>query len=97
VAAGWLPWVVLFYDRTIFTFYAVVFAPFVVIAVTLLAGQVLGPEGTATPVRRTWGAAVVGGFVLLVLANTAWLWPLLVGDQLPYAEWFRRLWFRGWI
>jgi dolichyl-phosphate-mannose--protein O-mannosyl transferase len=97
VAAGWLPWVVLYHDRTIFTFYAVVFAPFLVIGVTLLAGQVMGYEGSASLNRRTWGAAAVGGFVLLVLANTAWLWPLLVGDQLPYADWLRRLWFRGWI
>jgi dolichyl-phosphate-mannose--protein O-mannosyl transferase len=40
---------------------------------------------------------VTGGYVLLVVANTAWLWPLLVGDTLPYADWLRRLWFRGWI
>ena len=32
-----------------------------------------------------------------VVANAAWLWPLFVGDLLPYADWLRRLWFRGWI
>ncbi len=97
VLAGWLPWVVLYHDRTIFTFYAVAFAPFMVIALTMLLGQVIGPRDTASPTRRTWGAAVAGGYVLLVVANTAWLWPLLVGDTLPYASWLRRLWFRGWI
>ena len=97
VVAGWVPWVVLYHDRTIFTFYAVAFAPFMVIALTMLLGQVIGPRDTASPTRRTWGAAVAGGYVLLVVANTAWLWPLLVGDTLPYASWLRRLWFRGWI
>jgi dolichyl-phosphate-mannose-protein mannosyltransferase len=97
VAAGWLPWVILYRDRTIFTFYAVAFAPFMVIAVVLLLGQVIGAKGVASPARRTWGAAVAGGYVLLVIADTAWLWPLLVGDTLPYSQWLRRLWFRGWI
>jgi dolichyl-phosphate-mannose--protein O-mannosyl transferase len=97
VAAGWLPWVLFWRDRTIFTFYAVVVAPFMVIAVALLLGQLLGEREATSPTRRTWGAAAVGGYVLLVVANTAWLWPLLVGDVLPYAEWLRRLWFRGWI
>jgi dolichyl-phosphate-mannose--protein O-mannosyl transferase len=97
VVAGWLPWVVLYHDRTIFTFYSVAFAPFVVMALALLLGQVIGPQDTASPTRRTWGAAIAGGYVLLVVANTAWLWPLLVGDTLPYASWLRRLWFRGWI
>ena len=73
------------------------FAPFMVIGLTMLLGQVIGPQDTASPTRRTWGAAVAGGYVLLVVANTAWLWPLLVGDTLPYAAWLRRLWFRGWI
>ncbi|MFI5098941.1 MAG: dolichyl-phosphate-mannose--protein mannosyltransferase [Actinomycetes bacterium] len=97
VVAGWLPWVILYRDRTIFTFYAVAFVPFMVIALVLLLGQILGSRETVSATRRTWGAAVVGGYVLLVVANTAWLWPLLVGDTLPYASWLRRLWFRGWI
>ena len=69
-----------------------------VLPMSLLAlGALIGTVETASPARRTWGGAVTGGYVLLVLANTAWLWPLLVGDTLPYADWLRRLWFRGWI
>lgn len=95
VAAGWLPWVILYSNRTVFTSYAVVFAPFMVLALTLALGAILGPARSSP--RRTWGAAVVGAYLLLVVANAAWIWPLLVGDQLPYAQWLRRLWFRGWI
>src|SRR5262249_48626767 len=97
VIAGWLPWVVLYHDRTIFTFYAVVFAPFMMTGLALLLGHVIGAQETASATRRTWGAAISGGYVLLVVANTAWLWPLLVGDTLPSAAWLRRLWFRGWL
>jgi len=96
VAAGWLPWVVLYGYRTIFTFYAVAFAPFMVMALTFAIGAVIGTRD-ASPARRTWGAASAGGYLLLVIANTAWIWPVLVGSVLPQADWLRRLWFRGWI
>ena len=42
IAAGWVPWL-LYLDRTIFTFYAVVFVPFVVMAVAMTLGSILGP------------------------------------------------------
>jgi dolichyl-phosphate-mannose--protein O-mannosyl transferase len=96
VMAGWLPWVILYNHRTIFTFYEVAFAPFVVMALTFALGTILGRR-TASPTRRTWGAASVGGYLLLVIANTAWIWPLLVGTVLSQDDWLRRMWFRGWI
>ncbi|MFF3533180.1 dolichyl-phosphate-mannose--protein mannosyltransferase [Streptomyces sp. NPDC002466] len=46
VAAGWLPW--FFYqERTIFLFYAVVFVPFLCLAVTMMIGAMLGPGAGA--------------------------------------------------
>ena len=45
LAAGWLPW--FFYadhnDRTMFSFYAVALLPFMIIAICLLLGRLLGP------------------------------------------------------
>jgi len=96
VAAGWLPWVILYSHRTIFTFYEVAFAPFMVMALTFAIGAIIGTRD-ASPTRRTWGAASVGGYLLLVIASTAWIWPLLVGTVLSQQDWLRRLWFRGWI
>jgi dolichyl-phosphate-mannose--protein O-mannosyl transferase len=95
VAAGYLPWF-LFQNRPIFAFYAVVFVPFLVLAVTLTLGLVLGPRG-ASPVRRSVGTSVAGAYVLLVLADFAWLLPVYVAEVLPYADWLRRMWFRSWI
>jgi dolichyl-phosphate-mannose-protein mannosyltransferase len=95
VAAGYLPWF-FFQDRPIFAFYAVVFLPFLVLAVTLTLGLVLGPRG-ASPVRRSVGASVAGAYVLLVLADFAWLLPVYLAEVLPYADWLRRMWFRSWI
>ncbi len=96
VAAGWLPWLLLYNQRTIFTFYEVVFAPFMFLGLTMALGAIVGPS-TASATRRTWGTAAVGGYLLLVVANTAWLWPILVGDTMSSAEWLRRMWFKGWI
>ena len=40
--AGWLPWL-FFQERTVFSFYSIVFEPFVVMAVVLTLGAILGP------------------------------------------------------
>lgn len=95
VAAGYLPWF-LYQDRPIFAFYAVVFVPFLVLAVTLALGLVLGTPD-ASPLRRSLGASIAGGYVLLVLANFAWLYPIYVAEVIPYSDWLRRMWFRSWI
>uniref|UniRef100_UPI000DE1CECC dolichyl-phosphate-mannose--protein mannosyltransferase n=1 Tax=Nonomuraea lactucae TaxID=2249762 RepID=UPI000DE1CECC len=60
-AAGWLPW---FYyavadHRTMYLFYMIPVVPFMVLALVLVAGLVLGPE-SAPPARRAAGAAAVG-------------------------------------
>ena len=53
VAAGYLPWFP-FAFRTIFSFYAVAFVPFLVLAVTMCLGLVIGGED-ASQRRRQWG------------------------------------------
>ncbi len=103
-AMGWLPW---FYfaiadNRTMFLFYAIPMVPFMVLAITLCAGLLIGPARPtatgATPVRRTVGAAVVGAFALLALINFWWLHPILSAELLPYTEWKARMLFENrWI
>jgi dolichyl-phosphate-mannose--protein O-mannosyl transferase len=95
VAAGYLPW--FFYQaRTVYSFYAVAFVPFVVLAVTMCLGLVLGGRA-ASARRRQWGAAAAGAYVLLAVANFAWLLPVLSAEVIPYAEWARRMWWKSWI
>ncbi|MDP9417954.1 MAG: phospholipid carrier-dependent glycosyltransferase [Actinomycetota bacterium] len=95
VAAGYLPWFA-FAERPIFYFYAVVFTPFLVLAVTLCLGLVLGPAD-ASPRRRKAGAFAVGAYTLLVVATFAWLYPVLSGQVVPYDEWYSRMLFPSWI
>ncbi|HEY6737497.1 MAG TPA: phospholipid carrier-dependent glycosyltransferase, partial [Actinopolymorphaceae bacterium] len=95
VAATWLPWLN-WSDRPIFYFYAIVILPWMVIAVTLVLGKLLGPRD-ASPERRMWGAALAGGYVLLVVLNFAYLYPILTDQMIPYTEWLSRMWFNSWV
>ncbi|GAA2370768.1 phospholipid carrier-dependent glycosyltransferase [Nonomuraea africana] len=96
---GWLPW---FYwaiadNRTMFLFYAAPMVPFMVLALTLAAGLIIGPS-TASPSRRMVGAAVTGAFALLALINFGWLYPVLAGEVIPYVDWNARMLFKSrWI
>jgi dolichyl-phosphate-mannose--protein O-mannosyl transferase len=95
IAAGWLPWLI-YLDRTIFTFYVVVFVPFVVMAVAMTLGAMLGPAD-ATPSRRRWGAWSVTGLVLLMVAAGWWFYPVWTAETIPYEAWRLRMWFSAWV
>lgn len=93
--AGWLPWF-LFADRTQYAFYAVVMLPFMILAVTMCLGLLLGPP-TASPVRRAWGAGVAGAIVLVVVLNFAYFFPIYTDATIPYEQWRARMWLTSWI
>jgi dolichyl-phosphate-mannose-protein mannosyltransferase len=95
VAAGWLPWF-LFADRTQFYFYAIAFVPFLVLSITLCLGLVIG-SARASALRRTTGAAVAGIYLLAVLLDFVYLYPVLSAQVIPYTQWLARMWYHGWI
>ena len=87
-------------QRVMFQFYALPMLPFVVLALVLVLGKVLGPA-RASENRRLVGAITVGLFTLLVLADFAWLHPILSGQVITYQAWHDRvigvLGFPGWL
>ncbi|WP_327268608.1 phospholipid carrier-dependent glycosyltransferase [Streptomyces sp. NBC_01218] len=110
VAAGWVPW--FFYqERTIFLFYAVVFVPFLCLAVTMMIGAMIGPAaGTGTRAelglstsdptgerRRAIGAVAAGLLVLLIVWNFIYFWPLYTGNPIPEPDWRNRMWLDTWV
>ncbi len=95
VLAGWLPWFA-YAKRTQFYFYSVAFAPFLVLAVVLCLGLLMG-SATAGAARRAVGASLAGAFVLAVLLNFAYLYPLLTAQAIPYSSWLSHMWYHGWI
>ena len=60
-----------------------------------MAGLILGPGGR--PATRTAGGIAVGGYVLVVLGNFIWLYPILTAKVIPLTAWRARMWFPGWI
>ncbi|MEU6999658.1 phospholipid carrier-dependent glycosyltransferase [Nonomuraea sp. NPDC046570] len=95
---GWLPW---FYfaladNRTMYLFYMIPVVPFMVLAVVLMAGLILGRQD-APPVRRAVGAAVVGALTLIVLINFWWLSPVLSAETITHAQWWARMLMRRWV
>ncbi|MFI5807528.1 dolichyl-phosphate-mannose--protein mannosyltransferase [Streptomyces sp. NPDC051561] len=95
VVAGWLPWF-LYQERTIFFFYAVVFVPFLCLAVVMMIGAILGPPGSDER-RRAVGAIGAGVLVLLIIWNFIYFWPIYTGTTMPIGEWRHRMWLDTWI
>ena len=93
IAAGWLPWF-LYLNRTIFTFYTVVYVPFVAMAVALTIGAIVRGLGER---RRVVSAVVVTVFLLLIVVSAWWFYPIWTAEVIPYEAWRARMWLPTWI
>ncbi|WP_038170609.1 dolichyl-phosphate-mannose--protein mannosyltransferase [Tomitella biformata] len=92
--AGFLPWF-LNLDRQMYFFYAVPLAPFLILGLTMVLGEVLGPQSAGAE-RRKLGLMLVSGYVALVVVNFLWLWPILTGDVISDQRWQMELWLPSW-
>jgi dolichyl-phosphate-mannose-protein mannosyltransferase len=95
IAAGLVPWTH-YAHRTIFSFYAVVYAPFVVLGATMALGVILG-RADASAGRRLWGAAAGGAVLVTTVAVFAYFYPLYTGQKIPYSDWANHMWLPSWI
>jgi len=98
VLAGWGPWFPLV-TRTKFYYYALEFEPFLILAIVLCLGLILGPA-SAGALRRSAGAGIVGAYVLVVLIMFWYFYPLLAGQIISYQDWWSHIWYRvgnGWV
>ena len=89
MTAGYLPW--FFYQsRTVFTFYAIVFQPFLILALVYCAQLIRSKFG-----RR--GEIVIAAGILLIALNFLYFLPIYMGDVITYEAWRDRMWFPSWI
>ncbi|MGO4383775.1 dolichyl-phosphate-mannose--protein mannosyltransferase [Specibacter sp. RAF43] len=94
-AAGFVPW--LFYPtRTIFFFYAIAYEPFMILAVVMVLGLVLGTAGDP-PWRRQQGALFAGIFLILAVAISAYFYPIWASELIPMDYWRQHMWLPSWI
>ena len=94
MVAGYLPWL-LYSNRTIFQFYAIIFEPYMILGLVFVIGLILGRRDDST-YRRTRGIGVVTVFLFFVALLSAFFYPIWTGMQVP--EMFARLhyWLPGW-
>ncbi len=87
--AGWAPWL-LFQERTIFQFYAIVYEPFMIFAITL---------GIAAIIRRfgRTGIWISAGFVVAVLGVSAFFYPIWTGLPIDHNLWHLHMWLPSWV
>lgn len=89
MAAGYMPWY-FYQSRTVFTFYAIVFEPFLILALVYCAPMLLIKYGKL-------GKLMIGGVFLLIALNFIYFLPLYMGDVITYEAWRARMWFPSWI
>ncbi|MFM8921690.1 MAG: dolichyl-phosphate-mannose--protein mannosyltransferase [Candidatus Nanopelagicaceae bacterium] len=88
IVAGYLPWF-FFQQRTVFTFYAIVFQPFLILAIVLLAKIAYEYHQKFKYVTAT--------LVIMIAVNFLYFLPVFTGKVIAYDAWFDRMWWNSWI
>ena len=94
LAAGYLPWL-MYLSRTVFQFYTIAFEPYLILALVMVMGILLGDAGDASW-RRLSGIRIVVIFLGMAVLVSAYFWPLWTGMQADY--WFiaSHWWLPSW-
>ncbi|WNB85101.1 hypothetical protein [Cellulomonas sp. ATA003] len=106
IAAGWLPWLG-YAHRTIFTFYSIAFAPWMVLTLTWAVGRLLGLPDDAAPtddraprpgaVRSRTRLALVVALLTVVVVVSAFFWPVWTAQTVPFWFWRLHVWLPTWV
>ena len=96
ISAGYLPWF-FFQQRTVFSFYAIVFEPFLILAIVYCVRLFLTNQR-----RKSDRAYLVGEIVVLfgfiaIAINFIHFLPLYLGQVITYSDWYSHMWFASWI
>jgi dolichyl-phosphate-mannose--protein O-mannosyl transferase len=89
MAAGYLPWFA-FNERTVFSFYSIIFQPFLILAIVYCARWLISQN-------QRWGNIAATAFALVVFFNFLYFLPIFVGDVMTYDAWYSRMWLPSWI
>ena len=91
LVAGYFPWF-LFQKRTVFSFYAIVFEPFVIFALVYCAKFLLESR-----VKREVSQGLITVTTLLIALNFIYFYPLFTGEVISYNAWYAHMWLPSWI
>ena len=91
ITAGYLPWF-FFQQRTVFTFYAVIFEPFMILAIIYCVKLLLDNS-----LKSGSSQGLVASFVVIIFLNFIYFLPLFTGEVITYEAWLQRMWMSSWI
>ena len=91
MTAGYLPWF-FFQERTVFSFYAIIFQPFIILAIIYCAYVALLHFKNS---RNTY--IFIGVVGIAIFSNFIYFLPLFTGDVITYDAWQTRMWLPSWI
>ncbi|CAB4337806.1 unannotated protein [freshwater metagenome] len=92
-AAGWIPWL-FFPNRTVFSFYSVVFIPYTVMALALVLYLANSRVKSMRAIEYRWPALT---FLIVTAILTAFFYPILTGHSMTYDMWHLRMWLPTWV
>ena len=91
LAAGYLPWFAM-QQRTVFSFYAIIITPFLVLAFVYCAKLLLDSH-----LKPVVSQSIVGGIFAAIVICFVFFFPLFTGQVITYEDWTLRMWFNSWI
>jgi dolichyl-phosphate-mannose--protein O-mannosyl transferase len=91
IAAGYLPWF-FFQKRTVFSFYAIVFEPFLILALTYCAWLWLEKAK-----NRRVAITLISVLLIAIALNFIYFIPLYTAEIITYDAWRQHMWLPSWI
>ena len=85
IGASYLPWFAI-QERTMFSFYAIAFEPFILLTLVYLLSKILKNQ---RKIATIFGA--------IVLVNFLYFLPIFLGLVITYSSWRDRMWLPSWI
>lgn len=89
--SAYLPWF-LFQQRTMFTFYAIAFEPFLILTIIYCFARF-----SENPKNRERSSQILCYLLLTIALCFFYFLPVFTGQILSYSSWFSRMWFPSWI
>jgi dolichyl-phosphate-mannose--protein O-mannosyl transferase len=94
VGAGLLPWFA-FPDRTTFSFYSIVFEPWIILAIVAVIKEI--NEQLPARISRISRKLTLGAFIGVIGLNFIYHLPIFVAIIVSYDYWRSLMWFDSWI
>lgn len=94
IGAGLLPWFA-FPERTTFSFYSIVFQPWLLFAVVALIKEI--NERLPSRFSRKSRKLALAGYLAVIGGNFIYHSPIFLAITLTYEQWRNLMWFDSWI